>query len=182
MFRQRLDRAARRNRPFAEPAHRCQPVIHDNSAGRREVKREFCRNFDQVIAAFDHFRRQAAALHAQNIGGASGMAETRQIHRIVANFHAHEAAIVGQPHGAQRVERVERQLAGGIRGIGRPRFGAIYGADRKHKTCTKGVCRPEKVADIDRFADAFDADSKIATHTCIISKPSRRRKPQENQP
>ena len=98
-----VDRARRVQRPRREPAERLHAVVHDDRAGDREIDAEPRRDPHHVVAARQHRRRQRAALRPEHVGGVEGVAEARQLDRVVDQLAA------DQPAAARQLQRLHRR-------------------------------------------------------------------------
>ena len=105
------------HRAVAESTHRQHPVIQDDGAGHADIDGKACGNLHDELAGLQHLRREREPLGPEDIGGASGVAEARQLHRIVGDLHPHQAAADGQAEIRGLVEMIERQHAFGAAGI-----------------------------------------------------------------
>ena len=152
MFGHRFRRPARNERAVGEISHRQQTIVHDDTACRGEVEREFRRYFHEMIAAFNHGIGKADPFHSQDVGGAARMTKTGQVDGIVMQFDADQRAPFRQPHRLERFKEIKRHLSGGIRGIGFSVGRRIVGRNRENEAGAEGMGGSYQIADIHRRA------------------------------
>src|ERR1700680_2507882 len=74
------------------------PVVHDDSSRHRHIYAEARGDAHDVGALADELVRQGSMLRPEDVGGAQGVAEPRQIDGVVDERDADEFAALGQPH------------------------------------------------------------------------------------
>lgn len=131
-----------------------------------------------MVAARDQLLGQRAALHAEHIGGATRMAEARQVASARVELDANQAAPGGQAQRMHGREVVKRQFVRRVRGVRPPALGGfVGGGDGEGERGPEGVGRPEQVASVHRLADPLDADAEIAAHGWRSGPSPRRAQP-----
>lgn len=126
-------------------------IIHHDRACHGDVDAERGRDFDGIIAAFDQFIAQRAALGAQNVGRARRMPETWQIHRFIQQLHTDEPAVQRKLHFSNIRPVVNRKMPRGLRRVGLCLEGPAVGVDGECEAGTKPMRRANQIAEIHRL-------------------------------
>ena len=90
------------------------------------------------------------------------MAETWQFDRILGQFHADQAAVIGQNQIFRFCETVPGHVFVGSGGIRFWRINTLARRNGKNKTGAKAMGGSGKIAEIHWLGNAFNADSEIA--------------------
>lgn len=121
-----------------------------------------------MIAAFDQIGRQAAALHAKDVGGLARMTKARQVICFIVKFDAYQRTSAGQPHRLHGIESVKRYLSVGCRRIGLENIRIESGGDCKGKMRAKGMSRPKQISGIHGLGQPLYSNSEITPHTVLL--------------
>lgn len=160
-----LDRTARPHRPLGETPQAYHAVVHHQRSGHADIDAEAGGDLHDEVAALHQCRRQAAALRPQHIGGPQRMPEARQLYRLVQQLDADQGTALRQLQARHVRIVVDRQMARGIRCVRDAKLAFVQpGVDGEGEAGAERMGRPDKVAHVERFADALYPDCKISTH------------------
>ena len=117
-----------------------------------------------MVAAFNQFGGQAAALHSQHIGGLTGMAKARQHRCVFVEFNTNQRAAPGQAHRPNRLKSVKWDLLIGSRGVRLENVGIEGSRHGKRKMRAKTMGGAKQVPRIHGLGDTLYANSEISSH------------------